>query len=75
MLSLKSAFRVFADSKLGAKKPEHVLHHREQIGDLAIGAPFQAFSELCPDPECFKSFNQIVRSGQLPLVLEEFLNG
>jgi len=74
VLSLKSAFRVFADSKLGAKKSEHVLHQREQIGDLAIRAPFQAFSELCPDPERPEPFKNVVRSRQPLLVPEQFPN-
>jgi hypothetical protein len=66
---------MFADRVLGAEKPKHVPHQREQIANLLIRAPFQTLPQFCPNPKCFKSFNQIVRSSQLPLVLEEFLNG
>jgi hypothetical protein len=66
---------MFADRILGAENPEPVLHPRQQFADLLIRAPFQTLPQFCPNPKCFKSFNQIVRSSQLPLVFEEFLNG
>src|SRR5208283_2395630 len=74
VLSLKSASGEFANRILGAEKPEHVPHQREQIADLVIRAPFQTFPQLRRDPKHLESFEKIVRSGHLPVVVEQFLN-
>jgi hypothetical protein len=66
---------VFANCKVRAEEPEPVLHPRQQFADLVIGAPFQTLPQFCPNPKCFKSFNQIVRSSQLPLIFEQFPDG
>ena len=66
---------MFADRILGTENPECVLHQREQIADLMIRAPFQTLPQLRRDPNRLESFEQVVRSGQPPLVPEQFLNG
>src|ERR1700690_4104021 len=70
--SLESAFGEFANRELGAENPESVLHQREQIGDLMIRAQFQSFLQLRRNPKHLEPFEEIVRSGQLPLELEQF---
>lgn len=66
---------MFANRKVWAEEPEPLLHYRQQVGDLGIGAPFQTLPQLHYNPKRLESFEQIVRSRQLPLVIEQFSNG
>ena len=63
---------MLANHEFRTEEPQPVLHHGQQIPDLAIRAPFQTLSQQCPDPQRLKSLMQIVRSRQPPLELEQF---